>query len=63
MTNRKGKTRPLSAYLPTASVARRALEDAKRKVDELTILADAAEKAERLQSLHSDQTKSGVSNE
>ena len=49
MKGRKRETRPLSAYLPCASVARQALEDAKRRVQELSILADAAEKAEKLQ--------------
>ena len=49
MKDRKRETRPLSAYLPTASVARQALEDAKRRVRELSILANAAEKAEKLQ--------------
>ena len=49
MKERKRETRPLSTYLPTASVARQALEDAKLRVQELSILADAAEKAEKLQ--------------
>lgn len=48
MQTRKRETRPLSAYLPSASVARQALNDAKRRVEELRILADAAEKAEKL---------------
>lgn len=48
MKVRKRETRPLSAYLPSASVARQALNDAKRRVEELSILADAAEKAEKL---------------
>ena len=49
MTNPKRETRPLSAFLPSASVAKKALRDAKRRVEELTILAEAAEKAEQLQ--------------
>ena len=48
MNDRKRETRPLSAYLPSASIARQALDDAKRRVEELTILADAAEKVEKL---------------
>lgn len=48
MKVRKRETRPLSAYLPSASVARQALDDAKRRVEELSILADAAEKTEKL---------------
>ena len=51
MKERKHQTRPLSAYLPSASVARQALADAKRRVEELNILADAAERAEKLQSV------------
>ncbi len=50
MKDPKRETRPLSAYLPSASVARQALDDAKRRVEELSILADAANKADKLHS-------------
>lgn len=57
MKDRKRETRPLSAYLPSASVARQALDDAKRRVEELSILADAAEKAEKLNEVNRESER------
>ena len=57
MKDRKCETRPLSAYLPSASVARQALDDAKRRVEELSILADAAEKAEKLNEVNREHER------
>lgn len=63
MKNPKRETRPLGAYLPSASVAKKALRDAKRRVEELAILAEAAEKAEQLRESEADDGESGVSHE
>ena len=57
MKTRKRETCPLSAYLPSASVARQALDDAKRRVEELSILSDAAEKAEKLNEVNREHER------